>query len=126
MSKTLTFSDSEIAILLDGIAAIRRANPMAEGLTERLNPLERKLTTAKDNYASIWSVEDVHDMIEEDEATDGLGGETISVIAQSFFRLATWSMDDILGQRGNDYLQTLWDIERNHIISEVLKSQIAE
>ena len=126
MSKTLTFSDSEIAILLDGIAAIRRANPMAESLAERLNPLERKFTTAKDNYASIWSVEDVHDMIEEDEATDGLGGETISVIAQSFFRLATWSMDDILGQRGNDYLQTLWDIERNHIISEVLKSQIAE
>lgn len=68
---------------------------------------------------SVWNVEDVDSLIEEDDAAADLTPEQAKQAAQLFLDRVGSGLEDILGERGNSYLTDRWDEIGAEVISAV-------
>ena len=70
---------------------------------------------------SVWTVEDARGVVDSDDAIGELNltDEQKDRLAAALFAGAA-GIEDILGQRGNDYLADLFEVERETLVAEML------
>lgn len=69
--------------------------------------------------ASIWNVEDALGAIRGDEDLEGKTDEELRPLALAFLMRIASGLQDVLGERGNDYLSDRWFDLRDKIAAEV-------
>lgn len=70
--------------------------------------------------SSIWSVEDVREIVAEDEECEILDDAQLEAVCTQFLSRAARGLSDVLGQRGNDYLSDHWASNRSEILRDAL------
>jgi hypothetical protein len=126
MSKTITLTNAEHEDILEALDLLhnsRRALNATYGetvypvsnLTE-LENLTNRISQTQDGFASIWTLDDVLDMIKEDAALHDVDPESISRIASFFFASIQSGLSDVLRHRGNAYILDMWQMRRDRIM----------
>lgn len=69
---------------------------------------------------SIWNTEDVSSLIEDEPACAALTEEQGDALAVAFLESNGRFLENVLAERGNDFLADRWDIEKERLISEIL------
>lgn len=130
MSKTITLSDTELDAVLEGLDLLIQhrkeyaPNLWASGLSdEQFTLLGHRIGQTQDGFASVWTLDDVLDIIDEDEGMQHLDAKTTEIIAKRFLASVENGMLDIFCQRGNDYLSERWNDDAEGLIREATEDQ---
>jgi hypothetical protein len=132
MSKTITLTDTELHAVIEGLDLLIQhrqeyaSDLWASGLTdEQLTLLGNRISLTQDGFASVWTLDDVLDIVDEDEGTQHLDAKTTEIIAKRLLASVENRLLDIFAERGNDYISQRWHDDADDLIREATQAQPA-
>lgn len=69
---------------------------------------------------SVWTKEDTRTAIDQDDDLPDLTPEQMDLLASNFLEHLGGKLTDILGQRGNEFIDDMWAMERSTLLADVL------
>lgn len=110
--------DIDVAIVNQPISTLMSAADILDEFDddELLEELIRRKRTL---IPSIWNIEDFRPVIEENEDCADFTADQVDTVLETFMTQASAPLQDILGERGNEFISDFWDLHKDDLITDI-------